>query len=176
MARDPHLPPLPDLFDVGPMPAVISRVRDNIIIAINKRTAELFEVSQEDAQGVRISDYYANPVERAQLAERIYKEGRADTMRVELRRPGAGSFWVMSSSRLISVAGELCIFTVFSDISEQVAAEERLRASERRLAESETRARIVINTAPDAFIGVNSDSRHPPAERRGRAHVRLDAR
>ena len=159
MARDPQVPPLPDLFDVSPMPAVISRVRDNIIIAINKRTAELFEVSQEDAQGVRISDYYANPVERAQLAERIHKEGRADTMRVELRRPGAGSFWVMSSSRLISVAGELCIFTVFSDISEQVAAEERLRASERRLAESETRARMVIDTAPDAFIGVDSDGR-----------------
>jgi PAS domain S-box-containing protein len=38
-----------------------------------------------------------------------------------------------------------------------VAAEERLRASERMLAESETRARIVIATAPDAFIGVDSD-------------------
>ena len=102
MTRDPHTPPLPDLFDVSPMPAVISRVRDNIIIAINNRTAELFGASQEDARGVRISDYYANPVERAQLAERLQKEGRVDTIRIELRRPGAGSFWATSSSRLIS--------------------------------------------------------------------------
>ena len=157
MARDPHAPPLPDLFDVSPMPAVISRISDNTVLAINNRTAELFGVSQEDGHGVRISDYYANPVERAQLAERLQKEGRVDTMRIELRRPGAGSFWATSSSRLISVAGELCVFTVFTDISEQVAAEERLRASERRLAESETRARIVIATAPDAFIGVDSN-------------------
>ena len=157
MTRDSQTPPLPDLFDVSPMPAVISRVRDNIILAINKRTAELFEVSQDDVHGARISDYYANPVERAQLAERLQKEGRVDTMRIELRRPGTGSFWATSSSRLISVAGELCIFTVFTDISEQVAAEERLRASEQRLAESETRARIVIATAPDAFIGVDSN-------------------
>ena len=157
MARDPQAPPLPDLFDVSPMPAVISRVRDNLVIAINNRTAELFGGSQEDIEGIRISDYYANPVERAQLAERLQKEGRADTMRIELRRPGAGTFWATSSSRLISINGELCIYTVFTDISEQVAAEERLRASERMLAESETRARIVIATAPDAFIGVDSN-------------------
>ena len=157
MARDPKTPPLPDLFDVSPMPAVISRVRDNLVIAINHRTAELFGAEQEDIEGVRISDYYANPVERAQLAERLQKEGRADTMRIELRRPGAGNFWATSSSRLISINGELCIYTVFTDISEQVAAEERLRASERMLAESETRARIIIATAPDAFIGVDSN-------------------
>ena len=125
MARDPKTPPLPDLFDVSPMPAVISRVRDNLVIAINHRTAELFGAEQEDIEGVRISDYYANPVERAQLAERLQKEGRADTMRIELRRPGAGNFWATSSSRLISINGELCIYTVFTDISEQVAAEER---------------------------------------------------
>ena len=157
MARDPNAPPLPDLFDVSPMPAVISRVRDNLVIAINHRTAELFGGSPENIEGIRISDYYANPVERAQLAERLQKEGRADTMRIELRRPGAGNFWATSSSRLISINGELCIYTVFTDISEQVAAEERLRASERMLAESEARARIVIATAPDAFIGVDSN-------------------
>jgi two-component system sensor histidine kinase/response regulator len=157
MVRDPHAAPLPDLFDSGPMPAVISRISDNTVVAINVRTAELFEVTQKDLAGARVSDYYANPIERAKLAERIQRDGRVDNMRIELRRPGGGTFWALASSRLISVGGELCIFTVFSDISEQVEAEERLRASERRLAESEARARIVINTAPDAFIGMDSE-------------------
>jgi PAS domain S-box-containing protein len=157
MPRDQHAAPLPDLFDVGPMPAVISRISDNTVVAINTRTAELFELSPEGVVGARVSDYYANPIERAKLAERIQRDGRVDNMRIELRRPGGGTFWALASSRLISVGGELCIFTVFSDISEQVAAEERLRASERRLAESEALARIVINTAPDAFIGMDSE-------------------
>jgi two-component system, sensor histidine kinase and response regulator len=139
------------------MPAVISRIKDNTVVAINTRTAELFDVSPEDVAGVRVSDYYANPVERAKLAERVQRDGRVDNMRIELRRPGGGTFWALASSRLISVSGDLCVFTVFSDITEQVAAEDRLRASERRLAESEARARILIDTAHDAFVGVDSD-------------------
>ena len=156
MASDPQPLSLPDLFDVGPMPAVISRIRDNTVLAINTRTAELFDVLQRDVTGVRVSDYYANPVERAKLAERVQRDGRVDNMRIELRRPGGGTFWALASARLISVAGELCVFTVFSDISEQVEAETRLRASERRLAESEARARLIIDTAHDAFVGIDS--------------------
>jgi PAS domain S-box-containing protein len=126
------------------------------VIAINARTSELFGITMERALGVRASEYYANPIERAQLADRVRRDGRADNLRIELRHPAGGTFWALASSRLITVDGQLCIFTVFSDVTEQMAAEERLRASERRLAESEARARLVVNTAHDAFVGLNS--------------------
>ena len=43
--------------------------------------------------------------------------------------------WVLASSRLVTWHSEPAVLTVFHDISDQVAAESSLKASERRLAE-----------------------------------------
>jgi hypothetical protein len=34
--------PFEQLFDISPFPAVISRLRDHAVVAINKRTSEMF--------------------------------------------------------------------------------------------------------------------------------------
>src|SRR5690606_4040377 len=72
--------------------------------------------------------------ERAELADRLRREGRADGLRVRIRRPDGTPFWALFSARLVTCDGELAILTVFTDISDQVAAETALRASEQRLA------------------------------------------
>lgn len=122
------------LFDVSPFPAVVSRLSDHSVIAINKRTAEIFGMSQHDAVGRSVAAYYVDPAERAELAERLRREGRADGLRVRIRRPDGTPFWALFSARLVTCDGELAILTVFTDISDQVAAETALRASEQRLA------------------------------------------
>jgi PAS domain S-box-containing protein len=122
------------LFDVSPFPAVVSRVSDNTVIAINQRTSELFGVAQRDAVGRRVTDYYVNPEERAKLAAEVREHGRLDAMRVQIRRPDGTPFWSLFSARLVRYSGELAILTVFTDITAEVDAEAALRASEQRLA------------------------------------------
>src|SRR5688572_20887286 len=65
----PHVeePLFLQLFDVSPIPAVVTRLRDHTVLAVNRRTSELFGVSQEDAVGLRTIDYYVNPVEQQEL-------------------------------------------------------------------------------------------------------------
>jgi PAS domain S-box-containing protein len=122
------------LFDASPFPAVVTRLRDHTVLAINQRTSDVFGIPREDAVGRHAPDYYVNPEERRRMAEQVAREGRADDFRFELRRPGGETFWASASARLVTFGAEPAVLVVFKDITAEVAAEQTLRASEERLA------------------------------------------
>jgi PAS domain S-box-containing protein len=126
--------PFEQLFDVSPFPAVISRLRDHSVIAINKRNSEMFGISHADAIGRKTTDYYANIDHRERLRGPLEKTGKADDVLLHLKRPNGEKFWARASARLITWDNEPAVLTVFEDISEQLNAQEALEASERRLA------------------------------------------
>src|SRR5688572_28081835 len=135
-ARRPPPPGHPlffELFAVSPIAAVVSSLRDHSVLAINQRTADIFGVPADEAVGLRVTDYYVNPADRQRLAERVKHDGQADAMRVHVRRQSGETFWASLSARLVTYAGEPAIYTVFTDISDQVAAERTLGESERRI-------------------------------------------
>ena len=138
------------LFHASPFPAVVSRLEDSTVLAINGRTAEIFGVSAQDAAGLLVSDYYVDPAQRAQLVERLRRDGRADSLRRQVKGPDGEPFWILGSSRLVTWHGEPAVLTVFHDISEQVAAEASLKASERRLV-----------AQSDALTGLTARYTHP---------------
>ena len=126
--------PYAQLFDVSPFPAVVSRLRDHTILAVNARTSEIIGIPQREAVGLSVSDYYVDPGERIQLADRLRRDGRADSLRLRIKRSNGEPFWVLAFSRLITWHDEPAVLTVFQDISEQLTAETSLQAGERRLA------------------------------------------
>ena len=121
------------LFNVGPAPAVVTRLRDHTILAINQYTSELFGVAQDEARGQLVLDYYVDPSARQRLADLVRRDFRADGVRLHLKRRNGEMFWVQANARLISVGGEPSVITVLSDITDQLVTEEALKASERRL-------------------------------------------
>ena len=126
--------PFEQLFDISPFPAVISRLRDNSVIAINRRNSEMFGISHADAVGQTTTDYYADIAHRERLREPLEKTGRADDVLLHLRKPNGETFWARASARLITWDNEPAVLTVFEDISEQLNAQRALEASEQRLA------------------------------------------
>ncbi|HVH29684.1 MAG TPA: PAS domain S-box protein [Vicinamibacterales bacterium] len=138
------------LFDVSPFPAVVSRLKDHTVLAINARTSEIIGISQRDAIGRVVSDYYVDPSERLELADRLRRDGRADNLRLRIKRASGEPFWVLASSRLVTWQTEPAVLTVFHDISEQLAAEASLKASERRLV-----------TQSDALTGLTARYTNP---------------
>jgi PAS domain S-box-containing protein len=121
------------LFDASPFPAVVTRLRDHTVLAINQRTSDVFGIPYDDAVGRHAPDYYVDPDERRKLAEQVARDGRADNLRFELKRPTGETFWASVSSRRVTFKGDPAILTVFSDITDQVLAERILKASEARL-------------------------------------------
>ena len=121
------------LFDANPFPAVVSRLDDQTVLAINARTAEIVGVPPEEAIGQTVGSYYVEPGDRAQLTERLRRDGRVDDLRLRIRRANGEPIWVLASFRLITWKTIPAVFAVFHDISEQLAAEASLKASGRRL-------------------------------------------
>src|SRR5688572_33498135 len=121
------------LFDISPFPAVVSRLRDKGVLAINKRTSEMFGVPHAAAVGLFTTDYYANADDRRLLAEPLERDGEAGNVLLELRHPEGATFWARASARLVSWNDEPAVLTVFDDISAQLHAQRALEASEQRL-------------------------------------------
>jgi PAS domain S-box-containing protein len=126
--------PFEQLFDISPFPAVVSRLRDQRVVAVNKRTSELFGIPNTEAVGLITTDYYVNPADRQRLVEPLSRDGRADDVLLQLKRPDGDTFWARASARLVSWNDEPAVLTVFDDISKQLNAERALKASEQRLA------------------------------------------
>ena len=126
--------PFEQLFDISPFPAVISRLRDNTVIAINKRNSEMFGVSHADAVGQTTTNYYADLSHRERLRGPLEKTGRADDVLLHLKKPNGETFWARASARVITWDNEPAVLTVIEDISEQLTAQRALEASEQRLA------------------------------------------
>jgi len=125
--------PYSQLFDRHPFPAVVARLDDHTVLAVNAPAAELLGIAPQDAVGVSATTYYVDPSWRDRLAERVRRDGRTDSLRVQLKPAVGEPFWALASSRLLTWQSEAAILTVFHDISEQVAAEASLEASQRRL-------------------------------------------
>jgi len=121
------------LFESSPFPAIVSRLEDQRIIAINERAAQIIGVSASEAAGRLVTDYYIDSSERRLVVEQLGRDGRIDDLRVQVRRQSGASLWVLASFRLVTWRDEPAVFTVFHDVSEHLAAEAALNASERRL-------------------------------------------
>jgi PAS domain S-box-containing protein len=126
--------PFEQLFDISPFPAVISRLRDNTVIAINKRNVETFGVSQADAVGQVTTNYYADLSHRERLRAPLEKTGKADDVLLHLRKPSGELFWARASARMITWDNEPAVLTVIEDVNDQLTAQRALEDSEQRLA------------------------------------------
>ncbi|MEG3881354.1 PAS domain S-box protein [Microcoleus sp. herbarium7] len=115
-----------------PVPMLITRLEDSLILYANLALGETFGLNSQQLIGSKKSDFYANISDRHHLLELVKQQGFSDSQQICLKKANGSFFWVKMSMRAINFNGEAAILSAFYDISDRVEAETALRQSEAR--------------------------------------------
>ncbi|HAA31449.1 MAG TPA: hypothetical protein DCE56_31745, partial [Cyanobacteria bacterium UBA8553] len=109
-----------------PIPLIMSRLSDGIILYANPHVSPTFGLSYNQLLGQSISDLYYNPADRQVLLEALAEDEYLHAYEVRLKKANGRPFWVAISLRLLKFNGEPVIVSTFYDLSERKRMEEQL--------------------------------------------------
>ncbi len=138
------------LFHESPFPLVVTSLVRDMVLAVNRRAAEVFREMGIEAVGGPVTAFYADPDERASVLRALREEGYINDRQMRLRRRDGSPVWVLLSSRRVTWNGESAALGGFADLTPQLEAEQALATSEHRLAEqSRTLTALTERSASD---------------------------
>lgn len=109
-----------------PIPLIMSRVSDGIILYANPQVGPTFGLHYNELLGRQISDLYYNPADRRALLEALAEEEYLHAYEVRLKKADGTPFWVAISLRLLKFNGEPAILSTLYDLTERKRMEEQL--------------------------------------------------
>ena len=135
------------VFAASPSPIVFSRLDDGRYVEANQACFELFGYQRDEVIGKTTIELgvWPDPVQRANLVERLKADGRADNLEFRLRRRGGEEVDVLYSAQVIEFLGEPCIVATIFDVTDRKRAEQERRLSDERFAR-------IFHSSPDAIV------------------------
>ena len=146
------------IFEASPIPMVISRVSDGVILHANAHLGAVFGLSSKELSGRKTLDFYYDPSDRVKILEALEKGGEMSSHEICARKADGTPFWVLVSMRMLTLDGEPVLLAGFHDITERKLAEKEIRrfneelekrvlARTKKLRESEEKYRLLVESA-----------------------------
>jgi len=136
------------LLESSPFPAVIFRLSDQSILALNTRAADILRVVQEKAVSRPIMDFFVEPDDLEDIVTHLNQHERLVDYETRLLARGGRFFWVYLSANLIEVLDEKAVVCAFADINHQKELEQTLQKNKELY-------RSIIRTSPDNITMVD---------------------
>ncbi|MHB1051469.1 MAG: PAS domain S-box protein [Thiobacillus sp.] len=118
------------LIELAPFPAVLTRVRDGILMYGNHRAEVQYGISREQGIGQPAEKFYADRSERMRFLEPLQKTGKVDDLEVRMKTADGRPFWALVSASIVAFDNEPAIFTAINDITVRKQAEAALQEQE----------------------------------------------
>ena len=115
------------LLEMAPFPAVISRVRDGILLYGNHRAEVQYGIKREEGIGLQASQFYQDICHRDRLVDQLRKTGHADDVEVPMLTRDGRPFWALVSASIVEFENEPAIFAAINDITERRQMEDEIR-------------------------------------------------
>jgi PAS domain S-box-containing protein len=120
---------LRDIFNMAPVPLIISNITDGKIIMANEKSELMAGLHSESLIGKHVDNYYINQQERQQLLNRIIRNGKVEGIEITLKNAKGQINLGLVSTTVINLNGEKRLFTGFIDITERKKMEADLNVS-----------------------------------------------
>lgn len=115
------------LVEKAPFPAVLSRVRDGVLLYGNQRAEKQYGISRAAGVGQPASRFYAEASERDRVVAALRETGQVDDMEVRMQTLSGQPFWALVSASIVEFEREPAIFAAINDITERKRMEADIR-------------------------------------------------
>ncbi|MDZ8082443.1 MAG: PAS domain S-box protein [Nostoc sp. DcaGUA01] len=113
---------------VIPIPLMISRVSDGLILYANQEFIKTFKLSEIDlVNHKKILDFYQNSTDLSVLLEALERDGYIRNYELNLKRSDGSYFWAIASLEYLNFNNESAILTLFNDITSRKNVETKLQ-------------------------------------------------
>ncbi|MEG4987758.1 ATP-binding protein [Microcoleus sp. BR0-C5] len=116
-----------------PVPILVSRLCDGLIMYANAQLASLLNIPLEKLIGCSTPDFYLNPADRPKVLEALAKEGYLQNYEIHCKKSDGTAFWAMISVQSLVFNGEPTALCALYDLTQRKEAEQTLQESEKRL-------------------------------------------
>lgn len=116
-----------------PVPVLVSRLCDGLILYANAQLASLLNLPLEKLIGCHTPDFYLNPGDRAKVLEAIAKEGYLQNYELHCKKSDGTAFWAMISVQPLLFNGQQTALCALYDLTQRKEVEQTLQESEKRL-------------------------------------------
>ncbi|MEG4940013.1 ATP-binding protein [Microcoleus sp. F4-D5] len=116
-----------------PVPVLVSRLSDGLILYANAQLASLLNMPLEELIGSSTPDFYVNPSDRPKIIEEITKNGYVKNYELHCKKADGTLFWAMISVQSLQFNGEQTALCALYDLTQRKEAEQTLQESEKRL-------------------------------------------
>jgi diguanylate cyclase (GGDEF)-like protein len=104
------------LLQFAPLPIIIVRLSDQVVLFANEHALRQFKMSSVQAGTARASDFYFNPDDRDRLIVHLSEHQSTADWEVRLKDRDGAPFWASLSSQCISYHGQQCVLTALTNI------------------------------------------------------------
>jgi PAS domain S-box-containing protein len=140
------------LLELAPFPAVLTRVRDGILLYGNQRAEIQYGISRENGIGQPAERFYEDRSQRERFLEPLQQTGRVNDLEVRMRTADGHPFWALVSASVVEFENEPAIFTAINDITARKQVEAALQ-------EQETFFRLIAENMGDMVAVLDLEGR-----------------
>ena len=116
-----------------PVPVLVSRLGDGLIMYANAQLASLLNIPLEKLIGCSTPDFYFNPADRPKVLEALAKNGYLQNYELHCKKSDGTAFWAMISVQSLVFNGQQTALCALYDLTQRKEAEQTLQESEKRL-------------------------------------------
>ncbi|AFY50757.1 PAS domain S-box [Nostoc sp. PCC 7524] len=118
---------LKGIIESIPIPLIISRLTDGLILYINSEFMRKFRFTTDDLGNRYIYDLYQNPDVQQTILAALAQNGSLENYDIQFKRADGTFFWAIASLQYLNFNNEYAILTALHDITERKNAEAKLQ-------------------------------------------------